>query len=115
MFTIKNAITGCTSIDLNATLGFEPFDYLSCFGDGRYCGQFNTLNWPGSSSELPIAILLMGLYLYFIVLGAFATSDGGKPKYPWLLVSKVFIYLQCAIIFICRTVKREIYILTPVI
>lgn len=87
MFTIKNSVTGCTSIDLNATLGFEPFDYLSCFGDGRYCGQFNTLNWPGSSSELPIAILLMGLYLYFIVLGAFATSDGGKPKYPWLLRS----------------------------
>ena len=88
-FSIYNPITHCNSIDLNTTLGFEPMDYLSCFGDGRYCGQFNTFNWPGPGtlSDLCVAIVLMGLYLYFVVLGAFATSDGGKPRYPWLMVS----------------------------
>jgi len=85
---IDNPLSSSTSIDLNSTLGFEPMDYISCYGyQIPYCGQLHTLTWPGAWSDLPVVILLFGLYLYFIVLGAFATSDGGKPKYSWLMRS----------------------------
>ena len=85
---INNPLSSSTSIDLNSTLGFEPMDYIACYGyQIPYCGQLHTLTWPGAWRDLRVVILLFGLYLYFIVLGAFATSDGRKPKYNWLMCS----------------------------
>jgi len=64
---------------------YNPYDIISCFGEGEYCGQFGFLDWPrgGWNDYFPVIVLVL-LYAA-LTLVAYATSDGGPPKVPWLL------------------------------